>query len=115
MKNLLLTTVCATLIIGVGGLAFAADGSGPTQDKTMSHQSVAPTRGMKGVGSWPSHWAKGDESSATDALNDLEAHGYSTFSNFHKKGSDFEATVSEAGKTYQVLIDPAASTVTMES
>jgi len=115
MKTSLLTTMCATLIIGVGGLAFAADGSGPIQDKTTQHHSVAPTRAMKGVGTWPSHWAKGDESLATDALNDLEAHGYSTFSNFHKKGNDFEATVSEAGKTYQVLIDPAKRTVTLES
>jgi hypothetical protein len=141
MKSLLLTSVCAAFVVGGSSFAFAetsepmppvlpsatqqapAEQQAPTmqhpssamQQPTSARQSSSLQPGNGGQGAWPSHWAKSDEQAATDALNELENHGYSTFSNFHKKGNAFEATVTEQGRTIQVLVDPATKTVTQES
>jgi opacity protein-like surface antigen len=111
MKTLLLTAVCATILIGAGNIAAASQ----SVDPAPQSQNKPMMRHTGGHGAWPNSWVKGDERAATDALNDLEAHGYATFSNFHKKGSDFEATVMQDGKALQVLVDPAKGTVTQES
>jgi hypothetical protein len=118
MKILLIATTCGALVMSAAGTTFAAQTfePAPTIQHKSGVQQANVTRPEAGaIGIWPSHWAKGEERSATDALNDLETHGYSTFSNFHKKGYDFEATVMEGGKTIQVLVDPSKGTVTLES
>lgn len=118
MKILSLTTACAALILGVSSPAFAVDGEGlasAIHQEPVLQQAALTQPGTDGRGPWPSHWAKGEEYAATDALNMLETHGYATFSNFHKSGNDFEATVREGGKSFQVLVDPAKRTVSQES
>ena len=85
------------------------------QSPALAQQPAAGQQRKGEYGTWPHHWTKADESAATDALNDLEVHDYARFSNFHKKGDDFEATVMKGSKAMQVLIDPAKGTVTLES
>ncbi len=52
-----------------------------------------------------------EASSATDALNLLEARGYANFSNFTADGNGFRATVVNGGQTSQVSIDPRTGRV----
>lgn len=47
----------------------------------------------------------------TDALNLLEAKGYVTFTDFHKVGDQFQASVTQKGKQMTVMIDPDNQTV----
>jgi hypothetical protein len=118
MKTLLLTSVCAVLLGGAVGPAIAADEFRPVatiQSPALAQQSAAGQQRKGEYGTWPHLWTKADESAATDALNDLETHGYARFSDFHKKGDGFEATVMTGSKAMQVLIDPAKGTVTLES
>ncbi len=113
MKTLLLTSACAALVIGASGIAFAADQSGSTSAIEPGSQQTAFAQQGE-LGRWPHRWGKDDERAATQALNQLEVHGYARFSNFHKKGNDFEANVMEGGKPIRVLVDPAKDTVTQE-
>jgi hypothetical protein len=43
---------------------------------------------------------------ATHALNMLEAQGFTRFSDFQPKGTDFTARVRKHGQTVQVTINP---------
>lgn len=47
----------------------------------------------------------------TDALNLLEAKGYVNFSNFHKAGNDFQASVTRNGRQMTVMVDPDNRTI----
>lgn len=47
-----------------------------------------------------------EASSATDALNLLEARGYANFSDFSAAGNGFRATVVNGGQASRVSIDP---------
>ena len=49
---------------------------------------------------------------ATRALNLLEAQGYGNFTNFRRAGNDYDATVSQNGKTFPVTVDPATGQIT---
>ena len=51
----------------------------------------------------------------TKALNLLEAKGYINFTNFHKVGNVFEATVTEKGKRITVTVNPDSGTVQTNS
>jgi hypothetical protein len=115
MKTLLWMPACAALVICASGSAFAADGSVSVNSHSSVLEHAAATRQTSdALGTWPHRWAKDDETAATDALNALEVHDYAQFSNFHKKGDAFEATVMLGGKPVQVLVDPARGTVTPE-
>jgi Peptidase propeptide and YPEB domain len=98
MKTLLSSTMIAAFLIGASSTAFAASSQAGEQHGTP-----------------PMHWVGDTEHAAVKALNDLEANGYSTFSNFHKKGNNFEATVIQHGMSSNVLIDPSSGSITHES
>lgn len=55
------------------------------------------------------HWPK---NGATRALNLLEAKGYGDFTNFHRAGSDYAATVSQNGQSFPVTINPESGQIT---
>jgi len=48
----------------------------------------------------------------TKALNLLENKGYVGFTDFHRVGDQFQATVQKDGKTMTVMADPTDGTVT---
>jgi Peptidase propeptide and YPEB domain len=50
----------------------------------------------------------------TEALNLLEAQGYGSFSNFKADGANYEATVSQNGKSFTVVINPDSGQVTRQ-
>jgi hypothetical protein len=53
----------------------------------------------------------GQSQRATEALNLLEANGYTQFSDFRPAGSDFQATVTRNGRQEMVTIDPDSGRV----
>lgn len=55
------------------------------------------------------------EARMTQALNLLEAKGYGDFTNFRADGKNFDATVTQNGKTVTVVVDPDASQITQQS
>ena len=48
----------------------------------------------------------------TEALNLLEGQGYTDFTDFRPDGQDFDATVTQNGKTFAVKIDPDSGRIT---
>ena len=47
--------------------------------------------------------------SEVQALNELEASGYRQFKNLHAQGTDFVATATKSGKTYDVTVRPSGT------
>ncbi len=47
----------------------------------------------------------------TQALNLLEDKGYGNFTNFHKSGNEFQATVTRNGKSMTVTVNPDSGVV----
>jgi hypothetical protein len=109
----------AALLIGTGAAAIAApaipsdQSSQPANAGAMqsqaSRQASEPHMGRKMADA--NNARASAESAATNALNALEAHGYMTFTNFHKQGNEFEATVTQNGKPVNVMIDPTKDSV----
>lgn len=50
----------------------------------------------------------------TDALNLLEAQGYGSFSNFKADGANYEATVTQNGQSFTVVINPDSGQITRQ-
>lgn len=100
MKVLLPAGVAAALM--VSSAAFAA---GPAP---VANSTVAPLSGQM----HPQAMHQGPENGATQALNLLEANGYGDFTNFHRTGRDYAATVSQNGTTFPVTIDPETGQIT---
>jgi hypothetical protein len=112
--------MCAALLAG-GGAAWAADMSYPSgQAKMPAAQSAMPAKQAPQQATLPpsgdtTHWtARNDNGRATEALNALEEHGYGQFSDFHRQGDGYEATVSQNGKSTNVYVDPQSDTVTQK-
>ncbi len=53
-----------------------------------------------------------DEFQNSDVLNDLSAHGYADFKNFHRVGSHYAATVNRDGRDIALTVDPRTHQVT---
>lgn len=51
----------------------------------------------------------------TQALNLLEAKGYTGFTNFRRAGSDFMASVTQNGRARTLMIDPDHGIITPKS
>lgn len=85
-KSGMLSAVFGVVVLACGGTALAAT------TQPMDDTSAAATR-------------------YTEALNLLEAKGYINFTNFHKAGNDFAATVKQSGRSMTVMIDPDNNTV----
>ena len=82
---------------------------------TKMKMGAKDTMATKGKMAMKMKAAAGDDamshSPATDALNLLESKGYGDFSNFHRAGRMYAATVSRDGKTMHLTIDPEAGTI----
>ena len=50
----------------------------------------------------------------TQALNLLEAQGYGSFSNFKADGANYQATVTQDGQSFTVVINPDSGQVTRQ-
>jgi hypothetical protein len=48
----------------------------------------------------------------SNALNDLSAHGYGDFANFHRDGDRYVATIHRGGRDLTVTADPRSGQVT---
>lgn len=108
-KTLLMTTAVAALLM-LPAAAFADSSQQPSRNnQAMSGQAMSG-------GAWHQDNAQDAEGHrATEALNLLEAKGYTQFSNFRRDGKDFEATVNHDGRQMAVMIDPDSNTISQQT
>jgi len=103
MKHLMIATAAVLLVGGVGHAG------------AQTPQSASPSYGSYGTDtngagySNPRRDMAGD--SYTQALNLLEARGYTGIQNFRRVGGIYQATATRNGRSETVSIDPAARTV----
>jgi hypothetical protein len=96
------------LSVAMAGPAMAAGSIAADSGREAAFARPAPNAPQPMV----SGWTRDDRTAATDALNLLEAKGYTVFSHFNRDGSAFTATVEAGGRRYDVRIDPVDRTVT---
>jgi hypothetical protein len=104
-----LSLAAAALTLALAAPAFAdevAPGSSPSMP-IVPHHVITPIR----------HHRDADlgNARATDALNTLEAQGYTEFSDFRQDGSNFAATVTQKGQQFTVIVNPDTHQVTRQS
>jgi len=105
MRTIQIMTLSATLMFVAAGGALAA---APISQQPVTRQGTGKQSAIA------RQHATGVTESAnreTEALNLLGANGYPDFKNFHRDGKNFEATVTQNGKTRTVMVDPDARTV----
>jgi len=102
MKRIALTMAALTLSAGA---AFAASPAQPAATAAPSHKThvAAAMRNDRAA------------ERMTKALNLLEAKGYGSFSDFKPDGKDYAATVTQAGHSMTVRVDPDSGQVTTQS
>jgi hypothetical protein len=107
-KTLLMTTAAAALLM-LPAAAFAGSSQG---------QYSPNSQAMSGANDTARHRTDATDTQgdrATAALNLLEEKGYTQFSNFHRAGSDFQATVTRDGHPMVVAIDPDSGSISQQT
>jgi hypothetical protein len=100
----------AVLALGAGA-AFAAPIQ-PAAPAAANTSHNLPYHKAQPMGNVVSDAAANRE---TQALNLLEAKGYTSFSNFRPDGSDYSAKVMKNGRDMTVIVDPGNGHITTQS
>jgi len=117
MKRLALALVP---LMAISGAAFAQGMSTPTNQPAQPISQAQPARPMQQAPvqplakMTPGRGYSGDAAGhrATTALNLLGAKGYGNFTNFHRDGRLYQATVTQGGQQFMVTVNPSTGSVT---
>jgi len=124
MKQLAAAAISAALFAGLSGAAFAQTtvpapaAPAPVAPLAAAPAAAAPTQpSHAAMAAHPkmmhrvAHYTDRAGDPDTQALNLLEANGYTDIKQFRQVGTDYQATVTKQGKPVTVTVDPGTGRI----